>query len=148
MHVVFNGLPAPTIGVELELQILDADTKGLVSGASRILEHAGDDPHVKPELIQSTIEVNTAVCAEVAEVRRDLAGRIGTLVPTCEALRRRLKFACLFISHDLAVVCRVADRIAVMFQGQVVEEATPDRLVHQPEHPYTRALIRAARRRL
>ena len=65
-----------------------------------------------------------------------------------QALRQRLGLGCLFISHDLAVVCRVADRVAVMFQGQIVEEATPDCLINQPDHPYTRALIRAARRRL
>ena len=93
MQVLFNGSPAPTVGVELELQILDAETKGLVSGASRILERVGDDPHVKPELIQSTIEVNTAVCADVAEVRRDLAGRIAALVPLCEALGYELTCA-------------------------------------------------------
>ena len=93
MKVSFNGSPAPTVGVELELQILDPETKNLVSGASRILDRVGDDPHVKPELIQSAIEVNTAVCRNVAEVRRDLGGRVGALLSTCDELGYELACA-------------------------------------------------------
>ncbi len=72
MKITFNGSPSPTVGVELELQILDPETKNLVSGAPRILARANDDPHVKPELIQSTIELNTDVCPDVAAVRLEL----------------------------------------------------------------------------
>jgi len=49
----------------------------------------------------------------------------------------------LFISHDLAVVARIADEVAVMRQGPVVEQAPPDTLFHEPRHPYTKALIAA-----
>lgn len=46
----------------------------------------------------------------------------------------------LFISHDLSVVARVADRIAVMYQGSIVEEGPSRQILEQPAHPYTRAL--------
>jgi peptide/nickel transport system ATP-binding protein len=60
-----------------------------------------------------------------------------------EEIRDRLNLSYLFISHDLAVVARIADEVAVMRQGLVVEQATPDALFHNPQHPYTKALIAA-----
>ena len=60
-----------------------------------------------------------------------------------EDIRDRVGLSYLFISHDLAVVARIADEVAVMRQGVVVEQATPDMLFYNPRHPYTRALIAA-----
>ncbi|MEX0339522.1 MAG: ATP-binding cassette domain-containing protein, partial [Arenibacterium sp.] len=60
-----------------------------------------------------------------------------------EDIRDRLGLSYLFISHDLAVVARIADEVAVMRQGLVVEQAPPDTLFHNPRHPYTKALIAA-----
>lgn len=47
----------------------------------------------------------------------------------------------LFISHDLGVISEVCDRVAVMFQGKIVEEGTVERVLREPEHPYTRGLL-------
>lgn len=58
-------------------------------------------------------------------------------------LQRKRGVSLLFISHDLAVVERVADRIAVMYKGKIVEEGEAARLIEAPEHPYTRTLLAA-----
>jgi len=55
-------------------------------------------------------------------------------------LQAEFRVAYLFISHDLAVVRQVADRVAVMYLGQVVEEAPTEALFERPLHPYTQAL--------
>jgi peptide/nickel transport system ATP-binding protein len=61
-----------------------------------------------------------------------------------EDVRRRLDLAILFITHDLRVAARVCDRVAVMRQGEVVEEGPIDAVFRCPSHDYTRALLAAA----
>jgi peptide/nickel transport system ATP-binding protein len=58
-------------------------------------------------------------------------------------LRERFGLTMLFISHDLAVVSQVADRVAVMRQGLLLEEASRQAIFGAPAHPYTRALLGA-----
>lgn len=60
-----------------------------------------------------------------------------------EALQREFGFACLFISHDLAVVDRVAHRVVVLRGGQVVEQGTPWKILRSPEEEYTKKLLAA-----
>jgi oligopeptide/dipeptide ABC transporter ATP-binding protein len=61
-----------------------------------------------------------------------------------ESLRRALRLSMLFITHDLGVVARVADRIAVMYAGRIVEQGPAEEVLRQPAHPYTAGLLRAA----
>jgi len=56
-------------------------------------------------------------------------------------LRRDLGLTYLFISHNLAVVEHVASEVAVMYLGRIVEKKPTQALFHQPEHPYTKALL-------
>ncbi|WP_299719312.1 ABC transporter ATP-binding protein [uncultured Tateyamaria sp.] len=60
-----------------------------------------------------------------------------------ERIQEGMGLSYLFISHDLAVVARIADEVAVMRQGVVVEQAPPETLFYNPRHPYTKALIAA-----
>jgi oligopeptide/dipeptide ABC transporter ATP-binding protein len=58
-------------------------------------------------------------------------------------LQQRRKTAVLYISHDLSLVRRVCDRVAVMYAGRIAEMGTTDRIFAEPLHPYTRGLLAA-----
>jgi oligopeptide/dipeptide ABC transporter ATP-binding protein len=63
-----------------------------------------------------------------------------------EELRRELGLSYLFIAHDLGVVKRVSDRVAVMYLGKIVEVGPTDSIYREPRHPYTAALLEASPR--
>ena len=56
-------------------------------------------------------------------------------------LQKRLGFAVLFITHDLSLLLEIADRIAVMYAGRIVEIASAEQIHNRPAHPYTRGLL-------
>jgi peptide/nickel transport system ATP-binding protein len=58
-----------------------------------------------------------------------------------DEIQREFGFAALFISHDLAVVDLLADRIAVLYKGKLVEEGTGEQVLGAPQHPYTQRLL-------
>jgi oligopeptide/dipeptide ABC transporter ATP-binding protein len=60
-----------------------------------------------------------------------------------QQVQREDGMAVVLITHDLGVVARMADDVAVMYAGQIVESGTAEAVLTQPAHPYTRALIRA-----
>ena len=65
------------------------------------------------------------------------------VLETIRDLCRSHQVASLYVSHDLAVVAELADRVAVMYGGRIVESGTRDQLFASPRHPYTRRLLRA-----
>ena len=58
-------------------------------------------------------------------------------------LQQKFQMAIIFITHDLGVVANVADRVAVMYAGKVVEVGTVDEVFYNPQHPYTWGLLRS-----
>ncbi|GAA5205210.1 ABC transporter ATP-binding protein [Microbacterium kyungheense] len=85
---------------------------------------------LEPELIiadEPTSALDVSVQAAVLKVLREL--------------QERMRFACLFISHDLAVVHEFSDRVAVMYAGQIVELGRTDDVLLRPQHPYSKRLL-------
>jgi peptide/nickel transport system ATP-binding protein len=56
-------------------------------------------------------------------------------------LKDRMQMAMLFITHDFGVVADIADEVIVMFRGEIVETGSVDKVLNQPQHPYTKALL-------
>jgi peptide/nickel transport system ATP-binding protein len=70
----------------------------------------------------------------------------GAVLNLVRDLQRELSLSMLFISHNLAVVRYVADYVAVMYQGRIVEHGPAERVLLNPEQPYTRRLLAAVPR--
>lgn len=66
-----------------------------------------------------------------------------SLIQMLNDLRRDLGFGVVFITHDLSLLVEIADRVAIMYAGEIVEEAPAQALYESPEHPYTAALMSA-----
>jgi len=72
----------------------------------------------------------------------DALVRIGVLDLLLD-LKKKTGFACLFITHDLALARYTCDRIGIMYLGRIIEMGSKDAVINQPAHPYTKALISA-----
>ncbi|UXA17762.1 ABC transporter ATP-binding protein [Mycobacterium sp. SMC-4] len=71
------------------------------------------------------------------------ASLAGSVLNLLQELRRELGMAVMFVTHDLAAARFIADRIAVMYLGQIVELAPTQEIIDNPKHPYTKALLAA-----
>ncbi|MFN0036225.1 MAG: ABC transporter ATP-binding protein [Saprospiraceae bacterium] len=64
-----------------------------------------------------------------------------TILDLMRELKEESGLSMLFISHDLGVISEICDRVVVMLQGKIVEEGPVEKILRQPEHPYTRGLV-------
>ena len=78
---------------------------------------------------EPTTALDVTIQAQIIEIVRDLREKLGT--------------ALIWITHDLGVVAGLADRVAVMYGGQIVEEADVNDLYSKPQHPYTQGLLQS-----
>lgn len=76
---------------------------------------------------EPTTALDVTIQAQILELMKDLQNKIDTSI--------------IFITHDLGVVANVADRVAVMYGGKIVEVGTVDEVFYNPQHPYTWGLI-------
>jgi peptide/nickel transport system ATP-binding protein len=67
----------------------------------------------------------------------------GGVINLLEELKQRLNLSYLFVAHDLAVIRHIADRVAVMYLGKIVEIGAVEQVYERPSHPYTQALLSA-----
>jgi len=84
----------------------------------------------KPDLViadEPTTALDVTIQAQILDLLRDL--------------QKETEASIILITHDLGVVAEMADRVAVMYAGQIVELATVDELFKNPQHPYTRSLL-------
>lgn len=85
-----------------------------------------------PEILiadEPTTALDVTVQAQVLELFKDIQKKRGTSI--------------IFITHDLGVVANIADRVAVMYAGRIVEIGNVDEIFYNPQHPYTRGLLKA-----
>ena len=79
---------------------------------------------------EATTALDVTIQAEIIELLLDLRGQRGLAV--------------LFVSHDLAVIRELCDRVVVFYAGEVVESGPVEEIIERPRHPYTQALLRVA----
>ena len=136
-----------------------AEEHGGESGRGRVLQalervHLPGDsafarryPHELSGGQQQRVTIATALVCEPAAVVMD-EPTTGLDVVTqarileeVERLRSERGIAVVYVSHDLAVVASVADRVAVMYEGRIVEEGDATQVITRPRHEYTRRLV-------
>ena len=128
MPIQFNASPDPTIGVEVELQIVDPTTRQLVAKGGDLIASLNGNPHVKSELLQSTVELNTSVCQNVKEARADLEHVMGEVHSACK------KLECAFISAG-------THPFSTWPEQQITDEERYQKLINRVQWPAQRLMI-------
>ena len=138
LHQGLHGTPARERILELlrKVGIRNAETRlgaypHQLSGGQRQRVMIAMALANKPDLLiadEPTTALDVTIQAQILELVKDL--------------RQKLGMAIVWITHDLGVIAGIADRVMVMYAGQVVEQAPVKELFGNPQHPYTRALLK------
>jgi ABC-type glutathione transport system ATPase component len=118
------GIPEPAVRVHSYPHQLSGGQKQRVMIAMAI--------SCEPELIvadEPTTALDVTVQAQILDLLHDLREKLGTAI--------------ILITHNMGVVADLADRVAVMFRGELVEQGTAEQVFTDPQHPYTRHLLAA-----
>jgi peptide/nickel transport system ATP-binding protein len=143
------GAPLVIQRPELDVGARDARVAAALQTVGLSAEHAGRYPHEFSGGQRQRIGIARALIMEPSFLVADEP--VSALDVSIQAqivnllieVRRKLNVAMLFISHDLAVVGHLCDRVAVMYLGRIVEIAPTKALFRRPRHPYTEALFSA-----
>jgi oligopeptide transport system ATP-binding protein len=125
-----------------------ADLLGMV-GIPAPAKRIGDYPHQFSGGMRQRILIAMAIALEPELLIADEPTTAldvtvqAQILDLLESLRTQLDMGVLLITHDLAVVSEVADRLAVMYAGRVVEAGDADTVLSRPSHPYTEALLKS-----
>ena len=137
LHLGMNAAEAETRALEI------LDTVGL-GGNRRVLKSF---PHELSGGMKQRVMIAIAICcdpslliADEPTTALDVTLQLQILRLIMQ-LRRSLDMGILFISHDLAVVHDIADRVSVIYAGKIVETGSRDDIFERPAHPYTRLLL-------
>ncbi len=118
------GIPAPELRIRDYPHQLSGGMQQRLMLAMALASH--------PRLLvadEPTTALDVTIQAQILELLR--------------ALRRQLNMSVLLITHNLGLVGEIADRVVVLYAGQIIEEAPARELLSRPRHPYTRALMRS-----
>lgn len=86
MSLEFQPCAEPTVGIELELQLLDAETLGLANAIEPLMKLYSDEQFVKPEFFQSSVELNSPICSSTAEAYAHMLETVSGLIRRCDEL--------------------------------------------------------------
>src|SRR5581483_1687265 len=139
LHRGLSGEPARRRIIELLTQVGIADPETRLGSYPHQLS-GGQRQRVmiamalanEPDLLiadEPTTALDVTVQAQILKLLKDIQQRLG--------------MAMLFITHDLGIVRKIADRVCVMQRGQIVEQGPVERIYTAPQHPYTQALLAA-----
>jgi oligopeptide/dipeptide ABC transporter ATP-binding protein len=155
--------PVMRVGTQIEEAILahepKMETAKLHSRLLSAMEHAAmPEPEVRaqqfPHQLSGGLRQRAMIAMALAQWPKLLIADEPTtaldvtvqkqILDLLDRLRRELELSLLFITHDLALVAKVADRVAVMYAGRIVEEGPARDVLTKPRHPYTQGLLAAS----
>ncbi len=128
MAIHFKGSPEPTVGIEVELQIVDPETKELCPMGPEIIKRYGDPKYVKPELFQATVEINTKVCKNIKEVKADLTEKISDVLSIADEI-------------GVALMCAGSHPTAALSEQKVTVDERYRAILERIQWPVKRLLI-------
>jgi peptide/nickel transport system ATP-binding protein len=142
--------PLRWAGSELSSKQLDQKARDLLDSVRLPSDWAGRYPHELSGGQRQRVGIARAIAvdpllmvADEPTSALDVSVQASVLELLLE-LQRSMGFSCLFISHDLSVVERLSNRVAVLSKGTVVEIGKTHDILHNPQHPYTQRLLAAA----